>query len=216
MQGVPHVIARPYCCRSRRLSSAAFTAPLSRVMAFPRQATTTAAVCPSLAGSPTSSAQKLTGAPSIKPVLVMRALTRPSILTTQSESSTRLIALVGLTAGAIMALGATFAALNSLYADVAAWALAESMALSLIGGLAGAALGWLVFAGACISSVGATHSQVAFRLPVTPGPLGARLKRIHDVASIPGLSRSATGPTSISRSNNSIAVAATWPVSKYA
>jgi len=38
----------------------------------------------------------------------------------QSESSTRLITIVGVTAGVIMALGAIFAALNSLYAAVSA------------------------------------------------------------------------------------------------
>ena len=109
----------------------------------------------------------------------------------QSESSTRLIAIVGATAGVIMALGAIFAALNSLYAAVAARTreiailraigfsgapvvasvLAESLALSLFGGLLGAAFGWLAFDGAKMASVGATYSQVAFRFSVTPGLL---------------------------------------------
>jgi putative ABC transport system permease protein len=107
---------------------------------------------------------------------------------TQSESSTRLITLVGATTGVIMALGAVFAALNSLYAAVSARTrevailralgfsgtpvvvsvLVESLALSLLGGVAGAALGWLAFDGAKMASVGATYSQVAFRFAVTP------------------------------------------------
>src|SRR5262249_22719333 len=101
----------------------------------------------------------------------------------QSESSTRLMTIVGITAAAIMAIGATFASLNSLYAAVAARTreiailralgfsalsvimsvLAESLALALLGGLLGAALGWFVFDGASMASVGATYSQVAFR-----------------------------------------------------
>jgi putative ABC transport system permease protein len=109
----------------------------------------------------------------------------------QSESSTRLITIVGVTAGAIMALGAIFSALNSLYAAVSARTreiailraigfsaapvvasvLAESLILSLAGGALGAALGWLAFDGAKMASVGATYSQVAFRFSVTPGLL---------------------------------------------
>src|SRR5262249_58571656 len=38
----------------------------------------------------------------------------------QSESSTRLMTLVGTVAGAIMAVGATFASLNALYAAISA------------------------------------------------------------------------------------------------
>ena len=106
----------------------------------------------------------------------------------QAQSSTRLIALVGATAGVVMALGATFAALNALYAAVAARTreiatlraigfsgaavvasvMAESTVLALVGGALGAALGWLAFDGAATSSVGATYSQVAFRFSVTP------------------------------------------------
>lgn len=105
----------------------------------------------------------------------------------QSESSTRLITLVGATAGMIMALGAVFAALNTLYAAVSARTreiailraigfsaapvvvsvLTESMALSLLGGATGAALGWLLFDGVNMASVGAAYSQVAFRFAVT-------------------------------------------------
>ncbi len=106
----------------------------------------------------------------------------------QSESATRLMKFVGITAGTIMALGATFAALNALYAAVSgrtreiatlralgfsaapivASVLSESLALSLAGGVLGATLGWLVFDGVNMASVGATYSQVAFRFSVTP------------------------------------------------
>jgi putative ABC transport system permease protein len=111
----------------------------------------------------------------------------------QSERSTRLMTVVGVAAAAIMALGAIFASLNSLYAAVAARTreiavlralgfsatsvvasvLAESLTLAALGGLLGAALGWLAFDGAAMASVGATYSQVAFRFAVTPRLLAA-------------------------------------------
>jgi len=106
----------------------------------------------------------------------------------QSESSTRLMTIVGVTVGIIMALGAVATALNSLYSAVSARmreiailraigfsaapvvvsVLVESLALSLIGGMLGAALGWLVFDGLRMTSVGAAYSQVAFRFAVEP------------------------------------------------
>jgi putative ABC transport system permease protein len=96
--------------------------------------------------------------------------------------------IVGMVAGAIMALGATFASLNSLYAAVSARTreisilraigfsatpvvasvLIEAAVLALVGGLLGAALGWAIFDGRAMTSVGATYSQVAFRFAVTP------------------------------------------------
>jgi putative ABC transport system permease protein len=107
----------------------------------------------------------------------------------QSESSTRLITIVGSTAAVVMTLGAVFAALNALYAAVSARTreiailraigfsgapvvvsvLAESIVLALLGGASGATLGWLVFDGVTMASVGATYAQVAFRFSVTPG-----------------------------------------------
>jgi putative ABC transport system permease protein len=109
----------------------------------------------------------------------------------QSESSTRLMKLVGIIAGTIMALGAVFGALNALYAAVSARTreiailkalgysaapivtsvLTESLTLSLIGGLLGTAIGWLMFHGSTASSVGATYSQIAFQFAVTPALL---------------------------------------------
>jgi putative ABC transport system permease protein len=109
----------------------------------------------------------------------------------QSEASTRMMKFVGAAAGGIMALGALFAALNALYAAVSARTreiatlralgfsatpviasvLSESLALALCGGLAGAALGWLVFDGFKMASVGASYAQVAFHFTVTPALL---------------------------------------------
>ncbi len=106
----------------------------------------------------------------------------------QSESSTRLMTIVGVTVGIIMAIGAIATALNSLYSAVSARTreiailraigfsatpivvsvLVESLVLSFIGGLLGAALGWLVFDGLSMTSMGAAYSQVAFRFAVEP------------------------------------------------
>ena len=47
----------------------------------------------------------------------------------------------------------------------------ESLALSLLGGLIGAAFAWFVFNGHQVSTLGAAFSQVVFHLVVTPGLL---------------------------------------------
>jgi len=140
-----------------------------------------------------ASLRELTASIDADPRLANTLFRESDFYAAQSESSTHLIALVGLTAGAIMALGATFAALNSLYSAVAARTreiatlraigfsgapvavsvLVESLVLSLLGGLVGTALGWFAFDGARMSSVGATYSQVAFQFSVTPGLLCA-------------------------------------------
>ena len=125
----------------------------------------------------------------------------------QSERSTRLMTVVGIAAAAIMALGAVFASLNSLYAAVSARTreiailralgfsataviasvLAESLTLAALGGVLGAALGWLAFDGASMASVGATYSQVAFRFAVTPGLLAAGLGLALSIGFVGGL-----------------------------
>ena len=106
----------------------------------------------------------------------------------QSESSTRLMTIVGVTVGFIMSLGAIATALNSLYGAVSARTreiailraigfpampilisvLFESLVMSLIGGVLGAGMGWLVFDGFSMTSMGGAYSQVAFRFSVEP------------------------------------------------
>jgi putative ABC transport system permease protein len=98
---------------------------------------------------------------------------------------------IGLLAGvvtAIMALGATFAALNTMYAAVGARTreiatlralgfggspvvlsvMIESLLLALAGGMAGALLAWLLFNNMAVSTLGSNFSQVVFRFEVTP------------------------------------------------
>lgn len=87
----------------------------------------------------------------------------------------------------IMALGATFAALNTMYAAVGTRAreiatlraigfggtavvvsvMIESLVLALVGGLIGALLAYLLFNNMAVSTLGANFSQVVFQFKVT-------------------------------------------------
>jgi putative ABC transport system permease protein len=89
---------------------------------------------------------------------------------------------------AIMALGAMFAALNTMYAAVGSRAreiatlraigfggapvvvsvMIESLVLALAGGLIGAVLAWLLFNNMAVSTLGANFTQVVFEFDVTP------------------------------------------------
>lgn len=106
----------------------------------------------------------------------------------QAESMTTFINWVGYPLAALMAIGAVFGALNSMYASVSARGkeiatlralgfgpfsvllstLLESMLLALAGGLLGGALAYLVFNGFQASTLSAGFSQVVFNFAVTP------------------------------------------------
>lgn len=98
---------------------------------------------------------------------------------------------IGMLAGVvtlIMALGATFAALNTMYAAVGTRAreiatlraigfsgapvvvsvMIESLLLALAGGVIGALLAYLLFNNMAVSTLGANFSQVVFQFKVTP------------------------------------------------
>ena len=106
----------------------------------------------------------------------------------QSAGLTKTINIVGTTVAVIMAIGAMFGALNTMYSAVAARGLEiatlraigfgafpvlfgviiESLLLSLLGGAIGASLAWLFFNGHTVSTLGAAFAQVVFSLRVTP------------------------------------------------
>ena len=107
----------------------------------------------------------------------------------QSEGQATLINGFGVAVGLIMAIGAVFAALNTMYAAVSTRTveiatlralgfgnvpvvvsvMIESLALALLGGLVGGGLVWLVFDGYTASTLNnASFSQVAFDFAVTP------------------------------------------------
>ena len=107
----------------------------------------------------------------------------------QSEFLTTLITGFGYGVALIMAVGAMFAALNTMYAAVSTRTieiatlralgfgatpvvisvLAESVALALVGGLLGAAVAWFGFNGYTVSTLNqGSFSQVAFDFAVSP------------------------------------------------
>ncbi|WP_428309922.1 ABC transporter permease [Hydrocarboniphaga sp.] len=107
----------------------------------------------------------------------------------QSRGLTKLLNFLGYFVGGIMAIGAMFGALNSMYSAVSARSIeiatlraigfgampvvisifVEALLLSLLGGVVGAALAWGFFNGNAVSTLGANFSQVVFRLTVSPG-----------------------------------------------
>jgi putative ABC transport system permease protein len=125
----------------------------------------------------------------------------------QSEGLTKLINGLGLVIGVIMALGAIFGALNSMYAAVAGRAreiatmralgfrglpvvtavMLETMLLALLGGVLGAAIAWLVFNGYTVSTLGNNFSQVVFQFRVSPELLWTGLKWALGIGLVGGL-----------------------------
>ena len=118
------------------------------------------------------------------------ARSEPEYLETASESVNRILRLVGYTIGSIMALGAMFSALNSMYSAVSARSvematlralgfsslavalgvLLEALLLALIGAAIGAAFAYALFNGATISTLGGAvwDSQLVYSLSITP------------------------------------------------
>lgn len=111
----------------------------------------------------------------------------------QAKQITSLLRLVSTLVGAIMAIGAIFTALNTLYSAVAARTaeiatlraigfgasgvvvsvLAEALLLSILGALLGAAVAWLLFNGNTLTTGGGQfNSEVGFRLLVGPSLFG--------------------------------------------
>jgi len=111
----------------------------------------------------------------------------------QSRTLTGLIRIIGAFITVVMGAGAVFAALNTMYAAVAARTreiatlralgfragpvvvsvLVESLLLALIGGVIGAAVAWVAFDGFQTSTLNwATFSQLSFAFAVTPPLIG--------------------------------------------
>lgn len=122
------------------------------------------------------------------PRLKVDAKTTSDYYSAQSEGLTKVIRVLGITIAAIMAIGAIFGALNTMYAAVATRAreiatlraigfrglpvvisvLLETMLLALAGGVLGAAIAWLIFNNYTVSTLGANFSQVVFAFKVSP------------------------------------------------
>ena len=142
------------------------------------------------------------------PQLKVEAATTLEYFGKQSEGMTKVIRGMGIAVGAIMAIGAMFGALNTMFAAVAARAreiatlraigfpglpvvvavMLETMLLALIGGLIGGALAWVVFNGYRASTMaGGSVGQLAFQLHVTPELLWTGLKWALAIGFIGGL-----------------------------
>ncbi|MFH0794873.1 MAG: ABC transporter permease, partial [bacterium] len=133
--------------------------------------------------------QQLKDALTTNPQLKVKVLRQGEFLAEQSSMITGFIEGIGVFIAALMALGALFGALNTMYSAIAARTreiatlralgfgsspvilsvMFESLALALIGGAAGAAAAYLAFNGYKAATINwQTFSQIAFAFAVTP------------------------------------------------
>src|SRR5262249_49461743 len=122
------------------------------------------------------------------PRLDLQLKTEPEYYAAQSEDLTILITRFGYLVATIMAIGAVFAALNTMYSAVSARTveiatlralgfggapvvvsvMVEALLLGLAGGALGALFSYVVYNGATTSTLGGGFTQVAFAFHVTP------------------------------------------------
>jgi putative ABC transport system permease protein len=123
------------------------------------------------------------------PTLSVKAYREPEYFAAMSKSVSELLITIAYGIGGIMALGAVFTALNTMYSAVSTRAieiatlramgfgaapvvvsvLAESVALGLVGAVLGSGIAWLLLNGATMSAMtGVTPSQLTFHLAVGP------------------------------------------------
>jgi putative ABC transport system permease protein len=122
------------------------------------------------------------------PQLTVEAQRETDYYTAQSAQLTKIIDVIGNLVALIMAFGATFGALNSMYSAVATRGkelatlraigfnpvpvllsvMTEALALALLGAVIGALIAWLVFNGHTVATLGGAFAQVVFKLSVTP------------------------------------------------
>ncbi len=122
------------------------------------------------------------------PQLNVDVKTERDYFSSQSSGLTSQIGFLTTIVAAIMAFGALFGALNTMYsavstrtqeigtlralgfgaAPVIASVMAEAMVLSLAGGLLGAGIAYFLFNGYSVSTLGGNFTQIAFNFAVTP------------------------------------------------
>ncbi|UNK42966.1 ABC transporter permease [Luteimonas sp. S4-F44] len=125
----------------------------------------------------------------------------------QSEGMSKVLRVIGIVVGSIMAVGAVFGALNTMFATVAARAreiatlraigfrglpvvvavMLETMLLALLGGLLGGAIAWLLFDGYGASTLAGGVGQTTFEFRVTPTLLWGGLKWALAIGFVGGL-----------------------------
>lgn len=142
------------------------------------------------------------------PQLKVDASTTLEFFARQSEKMTRILRVIGITVGAIMAVGAVFGALNTMFAAVASRAreiatlraigfrglpvvaavMLETMLLALIGGALGGVAAWLLFNGFEASTMAAgSVGKLSFSLRVSPGLLWEGIKWALGIGFVGGL-----------------------------
>jgi putative ABC transport system permease protein len=142
------------------------------------------------------------------PQLKVKASTTLEFFAKQSEKMTQILRVIGVTVGAIMAVGAVFGALNTMFAAVASRAreiatlraigfrglpvvvavMLETMLLALIGGAIGGLIAWLLFNGFEASTMAAgSVGKLSFSLRVSPGLLWEGVKWALAIGFVGGL-----------------------------
>jgi putative ABC transport system permease protein len=168
-------------------------------------------------GGRNSATVKLTSAAAFKdfktaleanPQLKVTASTTLDFFAKQSEKMTQVLRIIGITVGAIMAVGAVFGALNTMFAAVASRSreiatlraigfrglpvvvavMLETMLLALLGGLIGGLAAWLLFNGFEASTMAAgSVGKLSFNLAVSPGLLWEGIKWALAIGFVGGL-----------------------------
>jgi putative ABC transport system permease protein len=165
--------------------------------------------------SRTSVTAKLTSPAAIKefkaalsadPRLDVDASTTLDYFSKQSDAMTKIIRYIGMVVGAIMAIGAVFGALNTMFATVATRAreiatlraigfrgapvvvavMLETMLLALLGGVLGGALAWLLFNGYTASTLSGI-GKMSFEFKVSADVLWTGIKWALAIGFVGGL-----------------------------
>ncbi|XQA69242.1 ABC transporter permease [Xanthomonas sacchari] len=125
----------------------------------------------------------------------------------QGGNLSKVLEILGTFIGTIMAIGAVFGALNTMYAAVATRAreiatmralgfrglpvvvavMLETMLLALLGGVLGGLIAWAIFNGYSVSTLGSNFSQVVFQFKVSPPLLWTGLKWALGIGLVGGL-----------------------------
>lgn len=126
------------------------------------------------------------------PQLSVEVYREQDYLAKLSQNLTKVMNLIAGVVGSVMAIGAVFGALNTMYSAVSARTieiatlraigfggipvvvsvLTESLGLSVLGGILGASSAWLFFNGQGVNALGGNFAQLVFRLTVTPDLMG--------------------------------------------
>jgi putative ABC transport system permease protein len=142
---------------------------------------------------PDASARGLADTLSRNPKVLADVLHERDYYARQSQGINQLLAVLAYLVGSVMAVGAIFACLNTMYSAVGARGreiatlralgfgaasiilsvLAEALLLGSAGGVLGAALAWLMFDRVAASTVAGIGTQVAFHMAVTPRVMAA-------------------------------------------